>query len=101
MERRLRLTGPAKRGLKSISQYISTRFGHARAQKYVADVRAHIQLIQNNPTLFMRVEVAPGQFIHKSIFQNKTVLLYSFTDDQVLIKAISDTRTNWSQDKGV
>jgi len=92
---RLKVTAQAQKSMKGIHGYIYKKFGRQAANRY-KDAFWHTLLsIMDTPTIRQQYRnPKDGRVVYKYILNRKTVILYTLNEDEMIVEAVYDTRTD-------
>jgi plasmid stabilization system protein ParE len=97
MPRIVTLTPKAIRGFAAISGYVADEFGEVQSIKYQEGVMAFLALLASSPDIYPVLYPEKDLTVRKAVFRKKTIILYSFSDTNLKVEAISDARSNWGR----
>jgi len=82
-------------GLENILAYIKEHFGERRSEQFLNDYLIKINQIRDNPSLFPFVNKRKDEQLHIAVLNMRTVILFRFTDSEVKVEVIADSRSDW------
>ena len=94
MVRRLNISKKANQAIIDISRHIAQNFGDSHGKEFLNGLESHIKLIVENPQRYPYYSKGNNP-IHKSVFNKRTIVLFTFSETSVTISVIADSRTNW------
>lgn len=85
--RRVVFSAEARENIKSIGRYTSQQWGDRQAEKYLAELKTQIELVQRMPTIGVdRSQEFNGPVF--SLFVGSHAIYYVFNDERLTIVAI-------------
>ncbi len=90
----LRLSVEAEQDIIDIYTYGATTFGLAQAERYHADLRSALDIIERTPQIaHERAELSPPVRIHP---HRRHLIIYTISEHDVLVIRIVGYRQNWA-----
>ena len=93
--RKLVITRQAAHSFSSIAEYISDNFSDNAAQTYRNGLKKQLELIHANPQWYPKIWIQGKQY-SRSVYFSRTIILFVYSRKEVVIKIITDSRTNWN-----
>lgn len=79
-----------------IHRYILQKFGRQAANRYKDVFRSTLLAIMDTPTIRQQYRnPKDGRVVYKYILNRKTVILYTLNEEEMIVEAVYDTRTDW------
>lgn len=97
MGREIVLSKRAERGFATIIRTLAYRHGEQVALDYQKRILGFLALLADRPTLFPVLHPEKNVNIRKGSIDSLTILLYSYTDTELRISAVTDARRNWKK----
>jgi len=97
MEREVVLSSKAIRGLAAIADYIAERHGEQYSLDYQKRIRVFLNLLASRPAAFPLLYPEKDAELRKGVFRKLTVVLYTYTETQLLVESVKDSRSNWKR----
>jgi plasmid stabilization system protein ParE len=95
MSRRLRTSPQAARSIEKITAQIRKRSRRKAALEYKEYLASLLDLIKTSPQIWPAMDDGDGGIVHKAVLRQLTILLYTYTEEEVVLEAVHDARSNW------